>query len=132
MCCAALGPHQAAITAIEGKLEAVRIAMTASVKLMIGELGDAVEAAGSASSPGATWRPGVEAGVMGLEVCCVVSRRCSAFGFRLKLRGGDRVEIMWVLTSESETGVLCFVLLQAVADEATQAAAASHEEGMQL
>lgn len=43
--------------------------MTASVKLMIGELGAAVEAAGSASSLRTTVRPGVEAGVTGLKVC---------------------------------------------------------------
>lgn len=40
---AALGPNHAAITSLEGKLEAVRTALTASVKLMMQEL--AAEAA---------------------------------------------------------------------------------------
>jgi hypothetical protein len=45
---AALGPNHAAITALEGKVEAVRTAMSASVGLMVADL--AAEAAGGGSS----------------------------------------------------------------------------------
>lgn len=69
---AALGPHHAAITALEGKVEAVRTAMTASVKLMIQELGSAVEAAGNAGSMKTTVGSGAGSAVAGLKVgwCC--------------------------------------------------------------
>lgn len=62
---AALGPHHAAITALEGKVEAVRTAMTASVKLMMQELASAVEAAGSLK---ATVGPDVAAGAAQIKV----------------------------------------------------------------
>jgi hypothetical protein len=70
-CChsVALGPNSAAITALEGKVEAVRTAMTASVKLMIQELAAAVEQAGEASSISTAMGPGVGSGVAGVQVC---------------------------------------------------------------
>jgi hypothetical protein len=127
----ALGPHQAAITALEGKLEAVRTAMTASVKLMIGELGAAVEAAGGASSLRATVRPGIEAGVAGLQVRV----GCSAGAYLLGCNLCGRF-LRWHMhmgTSGSVSKTCCdCVLLQAVADEAAKAAAASQEEAVQL
>lgn len=69
-CClsAALGPHHAAITALDGKVEAVRTAMTASVKLMIQELGATVEAASSAGSIGAAMGTGMGASAAGIKV----------------------------------------------------------------
>lgn len=52
-CTAALGPNHAAITALEGKLEAVRTAMTASVRLMMQDLAAEFAAAGVLkASPG--------------------------------------------------------------------------------
>jgi hypothetical protein len=66
---AALGPHHAAITALDGKVEAVRTAMTASVKLMIQELGAAVEAASSTGSKHTAVGADVRATVAGIQVC---------------------------------------------------------------
>lgn len=54
-CClpTALGPNHAALTALEGKVEAVRTAMTASVRLMLQELAAESATAGSLRiSPG--------------------------------------------------------------------------------
>jgi hypothetical protein len=69
-CChpVALGPNSAAITALEGKVEAVRTAMTASVKLMIQELAAAVEQAGEAGSIRTAMGTGVGSGVAGVQV----------------------------------------------------------------
>lgn len=64
----ALGPNSAAITALEGKVEAVRTAMTASVKLMIQELAAAVEQAGEAGSIRTAMGTGVGSGVAGVQV----------------------------------------------------------------
>jgi hypothetical protein len=52
-CCvlAALGPNHAAITALEGKVEAVRTAMSASVGLMVADL--AAEATAGSVAKGA-------------------------------------------------------------------------------
>jgi hypothetical protein len=49
-CCAlaALGPNHAAITALEGKVEAVRTAMSASVGLMVADLAAEVTAGSAA------------------------------------------------------------------------------------
>lgn len=80
---AALGPHHAAITALEGKVEAVRTAMTASVKLMIQELAAVVEEAGEAGSIRATVGSDVGAGVLAIKVrkCCL-HFKCGCFVLR--------------------------------------------------
>lgn len=58
---AALGPYHAAMTALEGKVEAVRTAMSASVGLMMADLA-AEAAAGSNAAAGGSAKGG-QAGI---------------------------------------------------------------------
>lgn len=74
--CAALGPHHAAITALEAKVEAVRTAMTASVKLMIQELASVVEAAGESGSIRVAMGADVGAGVLAIKVGRQLLKQC--------------------------------------------------------
>lgn len=64
----ALGPNHAAITALEGKLEAVRTAMTASVRLMMQDLAAESATAGSLkASPGFS-QGELSSGVLAMQV----------------------------------------------------------------
>jgi hypothetical protein len=100
-----LGPNHAAVTALEGKVEAARTAMTASVKLMLSELAAAADDIAAATAAAA-------AAGGGNSSSAESSRSCTGAPSAAELQAS-------------------VAALQGEAAEAARAAAASHEELLQ-